>query len=168
MDPVDDEPAVLSAVARDLRARYGGEYRIVHGGDAKDASGATTLGGRSVTEAVDEHPHRHEGDLEGDEEAEEEPALRARVELEPGEAGHLDVEEDEVGLDREALGHDALGVVDDAVERAVRQRDHPHLVEAAGGSTDVILIATCSEVQLALHAQAALAQDGIAQWDGLR
>ncbi len=36
---VDDEPAVLSAVARDLRARYGGEYRIVRATSGNEAKG---------------------------------------------------------------------------------------------------------------------------------
>lgn len=36
---VDDEPAVLAAVARDLRARYGGEYRIVRATSGNEARG---------------------------------------------------------------------------------------------------------------------------------
>ena len=42
-------------------------------------------------------------------------------------------QEDEVGLDREALLHHAAHVVDVAVEGAVGQRDRPDLVEPAGG-----------------------------------
>lgn len=36
---VDDEPAVLAAVARDLRARYGGDYRIVRATSGNEARG---------------------------------------------------------------------------------------------------------------------------------
>ena len=36
---VDDEPAVLSAVSRDLRARYGAEYRIVRATSGNEARG---------------------------------------------------------------------------------------------------------------------------------
>ncbi|MBJ7330585.1 MAG: FAD-dependent oxidoreductase [Solirubrobacteraceae bacterium] len=36
---VDDEPAVLAAVARDLRARYGAEYRIVRATSGNEALG---------------------------------------------------------------------------------------------------------------------------------
>jgi hypothetical protein len=58
----------------------------------------------------------------------------ARDRVEPGEGEpRLVPEEDEVGFDRQAFGHHLERVVDDAVERAVRQGDHPHLVEPARG-----------------------------------
>ncbi len=41
-------------------------------------------------------------------------------------------QEDKIGLDRQALSHDALGVVHDAVEGAVGERHHAHLFEAPG------------------------------------
>ncbi len=39
---VDDEPQVLNAVERDLRRRYGGEYRILKAGSGADALDAVT------------------------------------------------------------------------------------------------------------------------------
>src|SRR6186997_1862180 len=48
---VDDDPAVLRAIARDLRARYGADYRIVRaesGAEALKALAELILRGRKV------------------------------------------------------------------------------------------------------------------------
>ena len=48
---VDDDPAVLRAIARDLRAQYGADYRVVRaqsGAEALQALGELLLRGRQV------------------------------------------------------------------------------------------------------------------------
>ena len=54
--------------------------------------------------------------------------------VEPGKGEpRLVPEEDQVGLDRQTFLHHPVDVVDDAIEGAVGQQQHPHAVQLAGG-----------------------------------